>query len=207
MEHPGRYNIHVTPELESPKEILDGGRLRGGVFRSHIQWVRDTHGDVGLVKLWTALPTETAEALVGELFDTGLYAFRHLIALDRSIARLFGFEDEPTLVALGAYSARINLSTRFKDFNKNHPHAFFEQSARLHAQFQDFGRALYEKTGPMSCRMKMTGYPCYSKVFCWSAVGYYSQATEMQGGANVRIRETQCQCEGAEACVFDIRWE
>ncbi len=47
---------------------------------------------------------------------------------------------------------------------------------------------------------------CYSPVYCASAIGYYEQVIVMHGGTSVTAEEVLCQCEGAEACVFRLRW-
>jgi len=176
------------------------------MIRAHVDWVRDTQGTVGIVQLWSALPPATAEALVGELRDTGLYPFRYLIELDRTIARLFGYEDEPLVIELGRHSARRNLGEALAGFQRDDPHEFFEQSARLHGQGQDFGRAVYERVSKTACRLHMVDYPCYSKLYCWSGRGYYYEAAQLNGGGAASVVETACICEGDEKCVFEVRW-
>jgi len=188
-------------------EALDGGRVKGGVLRSHLQWVADQQPAGTLDKICARVSPETAKILGSPILPVSWYPFRAMIEADRAIAAVAGTRDEKALIReLGRYSAQINLTTNYKVYNREDPHAFFLSAAQLHAHFLDFGREDYEKTGPTSCRMTKLDYPCYSKVFCWSALGYYERATALQGGTDPAAEETECMCRGARACRFEIRW-
>ena len=187
-------------------EVLDGGRLKGGMLRSHIRWVEQNLGVTGFDGVKSKVSPETAKLLSGPILATVFYPFRALVELDRAIAACAGMDEKEVVTELGIWSAKINLEGAYKAFQKEKPHEFFVVSARLHTQFQDFGRAEYEKLGETHCRMSMLDYPCWSKIFCWSAVGFFTEATRIQGGQDPKVFENECKAEGGKACRFDIHW-
>lgn len=192
---------------QQEREVLEGGRLKGGVFRSHMRWIMDHHGESGLKRVLDAIPKEIATELSGVILATSWYPFEWLIRLDRAIGQAWAPGREKELIRdLGRYSATINLSTTYKVFNRDTNHEFFQNSAILHKQFQDFGDVTYEQTGPDSGRMIHRGYPCFSPIFCASALGYYEACLHSHGAVVANIRETECQCRGDSSCTFDMSW-
>jgi hypothetical protein len=190
------------------REQLDGGRVRGGILDSHLRWLRERDGEAALDALRAHVSPETARVLRGPILPISWYPFRALVEIDRAVVVVAGLPDERgAITELGRDSARRNLSGSFKSYARPNPHDFFAGVARMHRQYQDFGRAEYEHRGPTACRVSMLAYPCYSKVFCWSAAGYYEQAAALQGGRRGAVTESACVCEGDEACRFDVSWK
>lgn len=188
-------------------EALDGGRVKGGVLRSHLQWVADHLSADAVDTLSARVPAETAKVLKSPILPVSWYPFRALIETDRAIAAVAGTPDEKSLIReLGRYSARINLTTAYKVYIRDNPQEFFQAAGQLRAHFLDFGREEYTQSGPTSCTISMLDCPCYSKVFCWSALGYYEQAAALQGGQHPEVVEEDCLCRGARSCRFAIRW-
>jgi len=188
------------------REVLDGGNVKGGVLVAHLQWLRESHPRLGPSELCARVSPATAALLRQRILPVSWYPFRAVVETDRAIAAQCGGEPDGLFLELGRYSARLNLATSYKVYARTEPHAFFQLAARLNRQFQDFGRAEYERTGPTECRLTMSEFPCFSAVFCLSGRGYYEQATALQGGRDPRVVETSCQCRGASECRFDIRW-
>jgi predicted hydrocarbon binding protein len=195
------------PKIGKPREILPGGRLKGGIFRSHLQWVRDHQSPEDFQRLMEALSPEARKELGGTVLATSWFPFARLIELDRAIRTLFGHGQDELLAELGRYSARINLSTTYKVFDRKVNQEFFRNSALIHSQFQDFGKVTYEQTGENSLRMVHTSHACFSPVYCASAIGYYEGCVASHGGQTPRVVETECQCYGDGSCTFDISWK
>ncbi len=187
-------------------ERLEGGRLKGGILRSHIRWIRDHRSPSEERQLWASLPPDIGTSLSGAVLVGEWYPFAWLVALDRAIAKQFGQGDPAFLRELGRYSARINVSTTYRAFDRKAAHDFFANSALLHRQFQDFGSARYERTGETSGRMIHEAYPCFSPVFCESAIGYYEECILTHGGQTPTVVETECQCAGGRTCSFQMQW-
>lgn len=188
------------------REVLEGGNVKGGMLRSHLQWAWENRADLSVDDLARRVSPATAAIVVARILPVAWYPFRAVVEVDRAIAEAVGGDAADVVRELGRHSARVNLGTSYKVYTRPEPHEFFESAARLHQQFMDFGRAVYERTGASSCRLAMDSYPCYSPVFCLSAAGYYEQATVLQGPARAEVRELECQCTGDARCLFDIRW-
>lgn len=187
---------------------LDGGRVKGAVFRAHIEWVVEHHDIEALDALIRRVSPDTGKALASGILANGWYPFRFVIETDRAIAEICAPGEAPGEIYrdLGRHSAEVNLTGVYKAFRKEDPHKFFERVAMHHRLFLDFGRAQYEQLGPTACRLSMLDYPCYSKVFCLSALGYYEAATRLQGGLLPVVNERECICQGGQACVYEISW-
>lgn len=186
----------TTMEIErNVEELLTGGRVRSDMAHAHLQWVRDYHGERAVEELLPLLPE-----------DGGWLSFESLIALDRTIEQKFGRGRRGFLRELGRYSAHLNLNDTRNGFRGEAIHDFFHRAAMLHARFQDFGTAVYEELGLTSGRMIHSGYPCFSPVYCASAVGYYEQALVTHHAIPVRVEEVSCQCNADESCAFELQW-
>jgi len=131
--------------------------------------------------------------------------FESLVLLDRAIEEACGHvSDVPR--ELGAYSARLNLTTTYRLFKRENIHEFFRRSAPLHSQFQDFGSVEYLHLGERHVRMRHARSGCFSPIYCRSALGYYEEAVAVHGGARIVVEEAGCQCAGDDACTFDLTW-
>jgi hypothetical protein len=188
------------------KERLDGGRVRGGILQAHLHWVEDQRLPGGITALKARVSDETARVLDGPVLPISWYPFRALVEADRATAALAGGDEKATVVELGRHSARRNLAAGYRFYNRSQPHEFFATVTRMHPQYLDFGREEYESAGPTACRILLLDHSCYSKIYCWSALGYYEQATAFQGGREPEVAEVECACEGAPRCCFELRW-
>lgn len=200
----------MTARIEGPprprtQEKLDGGRVKGVMLRAHIDWIRDHHGEAGIHRILESLSKESREAATSPL-PSMWYPFSVLIELDREIISQWG-DGKPEFVReLGAYSAKSGLSTTYKLFKRASLHEFFERSAPLHTQFQDFGSQEFRDGGEKKVEMIHKDYACFSPIYCESALGFYHQVVELHGDEPTSIRETTCRCAGDEACTYEIEW-
>jgi hypothetical protein len=188
------------------REELSSGRVKGGMVRSHLQWVRDHH-ESDLKALLESLSAASARELSQPVLASSWYRFATLIELDRACAQRFGKDHPEELIRdLGRYSARINLTTTYRVFNREDLHEFFANGAMLHTQFQDFGQARYERTGPSTGSIHYSNYTAYSPVYCESALGFFDSAILIQGASTSSVIEAVCQCHGASECRFEVTW-
>jgi len=198
--------MSVTDSLLRPNEILTGGRVKGGIVRAHLQWVRDYHGAAAVERLVAALPAD-ARAEVDGVIATSWCEFATVVRLDRTIEAMFGRGRPLFLRELGRYSADLNLSGAYRMFRSADLHEFFRRSVLLHRQFQDFGTVSYEPAGDTAGSMIHSNYPCFSPVYCHSAIGYYEQAIVVHGAKANLVIESSCQCAGDASCTFELEWE
>jgi len=197
MRNAARY---VEPA--APAERFDGGRVKGTMVRAHIDWVRDHRDRNEVIEFFEVIPHAMRTVLAASW-----YSFADVIELDRTIMNRFGHGELEFLQELGAYSARQSLAGALRVFQRAGVHEFFRRAALLHAQFQDFGTAEYEELGATAARMIHGHYTSYSPLYCASAIGFFRQCIRLHGGMNVEVVESDCQCRGDAACVFEMTWE
>jgi hypothetical protein len=188
------------------REVLGSGQVKGGMLKAHVRWVTDQRTEAEVMRFWSAVPKQTRDAVGSYVLDVGWYSFADLIAVDRTIIKVFG-QGVPLLAReLGRYSARINLNGAYKAYRRAVAHEYCEKSARVHSLFMDFGTLEYRRTGATSCEMIHSGYTSYSPLYCESAMGYYEEAIRLNGGINSTVHETMCQCRGDASCTFALDW-
>jgi len=189
------------------REYLAGGRVKGSVLRAHVAWVHQRATPAQLKALEAELTSDARPILSSVVMSTSWYPLSWLVDLSRAAVDIVGDGERPVLREAGRTSARMNLDTIFRGFERNDLHTFFRFSALLHTQFQDFGSATYEKLGPSHGRMHHRHYRCFSPYYCESAIGYYEECARLHGGSGVSVGEISCQCLDEPTCTFDIRWE
>ena len=59
---------------------------------------------------------------------------------------------------------------------------------------------------PAGARMIYSEYPCYSPIYCASAVGYFMESIYRHGGTEPTVIETKCQTLGDPTCTYDMTW-
>jgi predicted hydrocarbon binding protein len=109
------------------------------------------------------------------------------------------------LALIGAASAELGIGRVYRSLDSEELAKFLENNALFHNQYQKFGVVKFEKT-PKGARMIYSNYPCYSPVYCASAVGYFLESILRHGGTEPSVNETKCQCHGDKTCTFDMTW-
>lgn len=189
--------------MDAMNEQLDGCRIKGGIIRAHLDFIRQKNGDDAVKDVLKRLPPATANEIRSALSATWV-AFESLVLLDRAIVAFSG--GTVTMRDLGRFSAQQNLSTTYRAFKRSDIHDFFRRSAALHGQFQDFGVEEYVPIGERAGRIVHRDYRCFTADYCESARGYYEAVMEMHGGERPAAAHPQCVARGAAECVFELRW-
>ncbi len=186
-------------------EQLEGGRVKGGIPRAHLDWVKKQGGDRAVEEVLAHLPKHVADEMRHVLATTWC-AFGSVVLLDRAIADVYRVKHPDVIRDLGRWSAQQNLSTTYRMFRRADIHDFFERSATLHSQFQDFGSEHYERISDTAGRMTHRDYSTYSPTYCESACGYYEEVMKMHGASRATVDHHACLGRGAKECVFELRW-
>ena len=190
---------------ERTREYLGGGHVKGSMVRAHLQWVRQNFGEEQEKAIVASLPPENGREVDGLLASTWC-SLESLVRLDRAIAAATGRNESELMSELGRASAEINLSTVYRAFRRTEIHDFFQRSAALHKQFQDFGVSTYIADGDTQGTMTIRDAGAFSSVFCASSGGYYAEVIRLHGGNAPTAEETACVCAGDAACVWQLRW-
>ena len=194
-----------TPRLQG-KEVLTGPdpsvcKVKGVMFGGRRQFLLDTLGQEGFNAFTEKLSPQT-RSYVRTPLATSWCEFSALMELDRAIA---GHLNADALAKMGAASAELGVGKIYRFLDTAELVQFFEKNALFHDQYQKFGKVRFEKSATGG-RMIYSDYPCYSPIFCASAVGYFMEAILRHGGTNPSVSETSCQCRGDATCTFEMRW-
>ena len=191
------------------KEILTGPdpsvcKVKGVMFGGRKQFLIDTIGEEGFAKLIEKLSPRT-RGYVKTPLASSWCEFESLIELDRAIYEEMKAAHPNVLALIGAASAELGIGRVYKSLDSTELEKFLENNALFHNQYQKFGVVRFEKT-PKGARMIYSGYPCYSPVYCASAIGYFQESILRHGGTDPNVVETKCQCHGDKTCTFEMTW-
>ena len=197
------------PRLEG-KEVLAGSdpsvcKVKGVMFGGRKQFLLDTLGEDGFNRLLAKLTPRTRGYTKTPLASSWC-EFESLIELDRAIHEELKAKYPNVLALIGAASAELGIGRVYKSLDSEELEKFLENNALFHNQYQKFGSVKFEKT-PNGARMIYSAYPCYSPIFCGSAIGYFQESILRHGGTNPTVTETKCQCHGDRTCTFELNWK
>jgi predicted hydrocarbon binding protein len=196
------------PRLEG-KEVLTGpdpshAKVKGVMFGGRRRFLLDVLGDDGFAAFLEKLTPRTRNYARTPL-ASGWCEFESLIELDRAIHHELKAQYPNVLALIGAASAELGIGRIYKSLDSEELAQFLETNAQFHDQYQKFGTVRFEKT-PGGARMIYANYPCYSPVFCASAIGYFTESILRHGGTDPKVTETKCQCHSERTCTFEMSW-
>src|SRR5512140_1962007 len=182
-------------------------KVKGTVLLSRAAFVRKHFGEDGWKKVLAELPAADAAAVTRPL-SGAWYAVEAGKRLDDAIFRVLGKGDPAVFEALGAASARENLSTVHKTFITHEtPRSFMEKAPMIYGFYYDTGRRTYEATGPESCVVTTHEAEAPSCVDCLTVIGWYKEALAMCGATDVQASEEVCRAAGGPHCRYVFRWK
>ena len=198
----------VAPRLEG-KEVLVGpdpsvAKVKGVMFGGRKQFLLDTIGEERFHQLLQKLTPRT-RGYVKTPLASSWCEFESLVELDHAIYDELKAEHPNVLALMGAASAELGIGRVYRSLDSEELEKFFETNALFHHQYQKFGTVKFEKT-PSGGRMIYSGYPCYSPVYCASAIGYFMESILRHGGSDPTVVETKCQCRGDQTCTYEMTW-
>jgi hypothetical protein len=198
----------AAPRLDG-KEVLVGpdpamAKVKGVMFGARKQFILDTAGEAGLNEIIAKLSPKTATHLKTPLASSWC-DFESLVELDRAIHETFKAKYPNVLILMGAASAELGIGKVYRSLDSEELTSFLEKNALFHNQYQKFGKVKFEKTAK-GARMVYSDYPCYSPVFCASAIGYFLESILRHGGQNPTVNVTTCQTRGDATCTYEMTW-
>ena len=201
--------VHVPPPKLEGKEVLTGpdpsiAKVKGVMFGGRRQFLLDVLGQEGFNAFLEKLSPRT-RTYVRTPLASSWCEFESLIELDRAIHNELKAKHPNALALIGAASAELGIGRIYKSLDSTELVKFLETISLFHDQYQKFGTVHFEKT-PAGARMTYANYPCYSPIFCASAIGYFMEAILRHGGTDPKVNETKCQCHGDKTCTFDMTW-
>jgi hypothetical protein len=196
------------PRLDG-KEVLVGPdpsicKVKGVMFGGRKQFLMDTVGEAGFNAILEKLTPRT-RGYVRTPLASSWCEFESLIELDRTIHNELKSKFPNVLALIGAASAELGIGRIYRSLDSEELAKFLENNALFHDQYQKFGALRFEKTAH-GARMTFLDYPCYSPIYCASAVGYFQESILRHGATEPNVSETKCQCHGEKTCTFELTW-
>jgi len=197
-----------APRLEG-KEMLVGhdpalSKVKGVMFGGRKQFLTEVLGESEFAAFLEKLTPRT-RGFVKTPLASSWVEFESLIELDKAIHHELKVKYPNVLALIGAASAELGIGRIYRSLDTDSLLAFLENNAQFHDQYQKFGTVRFEKTAT-GARMIYSNYPCYSPVFCASAIGYFMESILRHGGTDPKVAETKCQCHGEKTCTFEMAW-
>ena len=197
-----------APRLEG-KEVLVGpdpaiAKVKGVMFGARKQFLVDTIGEAGFAAFLEKLTPRTRSYVKTPLASSWC-EFESLVELDRAIHNELKTVHPNVLALIGAASAELGIGKIYRSLDSAELVQFLENNALFHDQYQKFGNVRFEKT-PGGGRMVYSNYPCFSPIFCASAIGYFMESILRHGGTEPTVVESKCQCHGEKTCTFEMTW-
>ncbi len=184
------------------------GQVRGAVFETDAEYIRNKHGSDGLEKVEAGL-----RALGYELNYAGVSSMEWMALSLRALSFLvmkdvFHWSDED-IVAMGDAAPKHSFIVKlFMKFFIS-PHVAFSHAPEYWIKHYDLGRleavSLDEETRNAVVHLyDFTLHP----VYCRYLEGYFGRLFKfMFPNAKVNVRETDCICNGDECHEFLVDWE
>ena len=196
------------PRLDG-KEVLIGpdpsvAKVKGVMFGGRKQFLVDTIGQAGFDALGEKLTPRT-RGYVRTPLASSWCEFESLVELDRAIYNEMKAKHPSVLALIGAASAELGIGRIYRSLDSGELVNFLENNALFHDQYQKFGTVRFEKT-PSGARMIYSNYPCYSPIFCASAIGYFMESILRHGATDPTVVESKCQCMGDKTCTYEMSW-
>jgi predicted hydrocarbon binding protein len=204
-----QHQTATTPPRLEGKEVLVGpdpsiARVKGVMFGARKQFLLDTLGEEGFNAFLQKLSPRTRGYVKNPLASSWL-EFESLIELDRATHNELKAKHPNVLALIGAASAALGIGRIYRSLDTESLVRFLEDNALFHDQYQKFGNVHFEQTANGG-RMVYANYPCYSPVYCASAIGYFMESILRHGGTNPKVTETKCQTHGDKTCTFEMTW-
>jgi len=196
------------PRLDG-KEVLVGhdpavAKVKGVMFGARKQFLLDNVGEPGFKAILEKLTPRT-RGYVKTPLASSWCEFASLVELDRTIHNELKSAYPNVLALIGAASAELGIGRVYRSLDSDELVNFLANNAQFHDQYQKFGSVRFEKT-PNGARMIYSNYPCYSPIYCASAIGYFQESILRHGATDPHVAETKCQCLGDKTCTFEMTW-
>jgi hypothetical protein len=197
------------PRLDG-REVLAGPdppgcKVKGAMFSGRKQFLIETAGVETFNAIVQKVSAKTRPHIKTPLASAWV-DFAALVELDRAIYDTLKDRYPNILALIGAASAEVGIGKLYKALDSEELMKFLADTALFHDQYQKFGRVRFEKT-TSGGRMIYTDYPCYSPIYCASAVGYFLESMLRHGANDPTVTETKCQCRRDKSCTYEMTWK
>ena len=183
-------------------------RIKGGVIKARMEFVRARAGEAGVAAVLARLPAEDQEVLRGWVLPVTWYPLDLNLRLDDAIAAVLSPGNRDRIfLEMGRASADSNLGGPQRPFvREGDPHFLLRAAPQIYSVYYQVGRRTYEKTGETSAVLRTYDAESVTRTDCLTVVGWHQRAIEMCGGKAVKVVETRCRSRGDPHCEYHCEW-
>ena len=183
-------------------------RIKGGVIKSRLEFVRARAGEAGLEAVLARLPREDREVLRGWILPITWYPLDLNLRLDDAIAMVLSPGDrDRVFLEMGRASADSNLGGPQRPYvREGDPHFLLRAAPQIFSAYYRVGRRTYGRTGETSAVLRTYDAENVTRTDCLTVVGWHQRAIELCGGKAVRVAETRCRTRGDPHCEYRCEW-
>jgi hypothetical protein len=184
------------------------GRVRGAVFETDAEYIRNKYGNAGLEKITAAMHELGCELHYGDFnsmdwHPLGLRALSLLVMRDA-----FKWTDED-IRAMGDAAPKYSFIVKFLMKFFVAPKVAFSHAPEYWTKHYDIGRLqAVELNEEKGCAVvHLCDFEVHA-IYCRYLEGFFGRLfTFMFPRSTVGIRETSCQCKGDSLHEFLVNWE
>ncbi|RPJ55014.1 MAG: TIGR02265 family protein [Acidobacteria bacterium] len=183
-------------------------KIKGAVLTSRKTFVEGNFGADAWSMVLRSLSAEDQKFYSGLLLAAGWYPFEYGDRLDKAIVQVLGRGNYTVFEAIGAQSAKDNLTKLHHNFlAPGDPQAFLAKTSLIYSFYYNSGRREYQPTGPNSGVMTTYDADTFSEADCYKIIGWHKEALEMCGAYDITIRHDICRAKGGPYCQYTLSWK
>jgi len=183
-------------------------KIKGAVLMARRTFVEKHFGVDAWSVVLRSLSTEDQKFHAGLLLAAGWYPFEYGERLDKAIVDVLGQGNLSVFEAIGAQSARENLTKLHHNFlTPGNPQAFLDKTSLIYNFYYSTGRREYQPTGPRSGVITTYEADTFSEADCYTVIGLYKEALSMCGAYDVSISHDICRAKGGPYCRYNLKWD
>ena len=180
--------------------------FKGTVFESTRMFAEQRFGIDAPDRILAELDVADRDVLTG-VNALGWYPVDPILRYHYALDKLYGNGDLTLCEAAGRFSAGWAMNTVLKVFIRfRSPTWLIERATSVWGRYHDTGRWEIAPTGGDRIQGDLYDFAVRDRAFCARLRGWLGGATELTGGQNVTVFETQCVCRGGHHCVFTTTW-
>jgi uncharacterized protein (TIGR02265 family) len=183
-------------------------RIKGGVIKARLEFVRERAGEAGLEAVLARLPRPDQEVVRGWILPITWYPLEVNLRLDDAIAAVLSPGDRDRIfVEMGRASADSNLAGPQRPYlREGDPHFLLRAMPQIYSAYYQVGRRTYQRTGETLAVLRTYDAEDVTRTDCLTVVGWHQRAIELCGGKAVRVAETRCRTRGDPHCEYHCEW-
>lgn len=184
------------------------GNVRGSSFTAVIRYIRQEFGDSAFEKILQGFSEDDRKMLAGKFNSLGWYPMKTLADLIAAADKVCGQGDYQVAYQSGRRAAEDMFGGLYRMFLEiGNPETIVGRAPFAWKIIHDVGNFELEVARANCVKVRLTEFETSHKAHCRHLAGYCEKVLELSGAKNVKVKETQCFCEGADYCEFEATWE